>query len=131
MSLATETASYLNLSPISGSDFSANSPVSGNLSSGFDNTKSIAGSIGGQSTQINIPDPLNALFGPATATGGTNLLGAITPLASSATQSLSDFFSEFFLRAVVIITGFIFVGVGLSMFQGGRSIIQKVKGAVS
>ena len=45
---------------------------------------------------------------------------------SSASTSSGGFWSDLFLRTVVIVLGFIFVAVGLSMFKGA-SIIEQVK----
>lgn len=51
----------------------------------------------------------------------------LTPASSS---SSSNFFTDLFLRAVVIILGFIFVGIGLSMFNGNKNVVQVVTGGV-
>lgn len=70
---------------------------------------------------------INSLFGTtipggvSTAAGGQSGLQSI---ASSASAVSSSLISALFLRSIVVITGFIFVAEGLSMFKGNPSIIS-------
>lgn len=51
---------------------------------------------------------------------GSLLSGNGFQTGTAGSASSSSFFSDLFLRAVVIILGFIFVDVGLKMFKGGN-----------
>lgn len=93
--------------------------VEAGISSSFNNfAKSI---LGGSSL----------LSGGATASGAGNLINAAVngTGAANAVNATSSLVSALFLRGVVIITGFIFLAVGLSMFKGGQNIVVQVAGA--
>lgn len=74
-----------------------------NMSASIENLASTAASLGGGSTTNNA-----AATAPAAATG----------IAASV--------SDYFIRGVVIILGFIFVAIGLSMFRSGDNIVETV-----
>lgn len=100
----------------------------------------------------NTPDPMDALSTNDlinAITGGSDKLlysesdskptGVSEPgIASGKTQSVKKAsgnpadalgfdISGWFSRAVIVILGFIFVGVGLSMFRSGNTVIQTIK----
>jgi hypothetical protein len=69
-------------------------------------------------TFLGINPVTNALdaFAPL-ASGGQSLASQASKALSGATSGWQAFASDLFLRAVVIIVGFIFVAIGLSMFK--------------
>ncbi len=104
----------------------------GNTSETSPNTSSIPdwGALNG------VRDWLGSTF--VNTIGGGDVKGNANPFSLDNVLNPSDlnqrvttaqntgFWSDLFLRSVVIILGFIFVAVGLSMFKGG-SIIEQVK----
>jgi hypothetical protein len=63
-----------------------------------------------------------SLDGGATAPAAANQ----TPTGTASPDGVGGGLSSYFYRAVVIILGFIFVAVGLSMFGGSKALIEKV-----
>lgn len=89
--------------------------VSGSSDSGVPFVEGSGGN--GQPTRVIVtPNPQGT--SPGTSSASTNTTGA------SATNG-----SNLFVRAVVIILGFIFVAAGLHMFQGGQIIMPRLKAA--
>lgn len=74
--------------------------------------------------QTRFDDAFGPAQGTVPATGANNsgsMTGNVAAVAGAATPSdngaAQDWLSHLFIRGVVIITGFIFVAVGLSMFK--------------
>ena len=60
--------------------------------------------------------PSNAI-NAATTVAGSNPTPTTAPAAGATAAAPQDYWTHLFTQGVVIITGFIFVGVGLSMFR--------------
>lgn len=75
--------------------------------------------------------PTGDVFATETRTATT--VGTETTRETETTQSRvnSDLLSRWLIRIVVVLLGFIFVAVGLSMFKSGQTIAVKVKEAVA
>lgn len=91
-----------------------------------ENFATLRGTVSGSPT---IASTAAALSQTASTLGGasTTANAAGTTPAASTTGSISDYF----IRAIVVILGFIFVAIGLSMFRHGGTVIQNAKGVAS
>ena len=76
---------------------------------------------------LGFSDPSSAL----SSLTGTNTATASNGTSSNTGSGGSDYkalISDFFLRGTIIILGFIFVAVGLSMFKsGGATVLEHIK----
>ena len=75
--------------------------------------KSLSGAVANVATPQTIPASSDTASGPSTST--------------SATTSGSGFdLGDWFGRGVIVVLGFIFVGVGLNMFKSGTVAVPKI-----
>lgn len=104
-------------------NFTSTLPIAGDASPASTFNPGILGGGGGGS------DPLSAI----TKGGIDNATTMLNPLASIA-DSIKNFvaffgsgcFASYFIRAIVILLGFIFVAIGLSQFKQAQAILKPV-----
>lgn len=77
---------------------------------------------------INTTNPQisTGIAGTTPASSVPSAIATPTPAGAGASADPTSY-SGFFVRAVVVILGFIFVAVGLTMFASGGSAVQAVK----
>ena len=87
--------------------------------------------------QQALQEAINPSSNPASEAIGVGVLGTLGNMTTPGTGAVgalfsaskaNDFWSDLFLRTVIIILGFIFVDIGLSMFRGSQPIIVKTFG---
>lgn len=94
----------------------------GQSQNGFMNgLQSIVSSIGGSTVGSILGSSVTA--GDAIGTGLNGVSGVLQSLSGASKTAAGIDWVSLFLRAVVIIMGFIFVAVGLTMFKGGGESI--------
>src|SRR5882724_11984101 len=103
--------------------FGANGKLLGNLTSSFGVTPSIP--------SLNSLPSLPSLTGIQTASNVSPGQTTGTPQAPASADTKETVVSQYFVRTVIIILGFIFVAVGLTMFGArtavGNEVIRTIK----